>query len=342
MSQKRNSSEGDCNGSKTTPNLRRRRLLTIGTGVGATLLAGCASQTSASDADGDAATATDADTSSSTTGDADETTAEAGAFRLLISDRPAAIDDFDELNVSFDRARIFRGEGDDGETAPDDSDSATTDAEATGTETETAVETETETATATATETATATLTGTSTPTHSETPTEAAAESDDGEERGFFVVDLGGATVDLTQVVGDKAMGVFDGELEAGRYAKMELYAADVEGLVDGKTVDVKIPSGKLQLTKPFEVVPGETLSFVFDINVVKKGRSDAYNLLPVISESGVAGRDVEVEEVGRENGGDGSGGATETETDDGGEGTGREDGSDRSKDGSDDAAADS
>jgi hypothetical protein len=126
---------------------------------------------------------------------------------------------------------------------------------------------------------------------------EEGAEDDDG-NGGFVVRELDGATVDLTEVVGDKAISVLDGELEEGRYSKIELYAESVDGVVDGESVDVKIPSEKLQITKSFEVVAGESVEFVFDINVVKKGNG-GYNLLPVISKSGVAGKDVEVEEVG-------------------------------------------
>ncbi len=57
----------------------------------------------------------------------------------------------------------------------------------------------------------------------------------------------------------------------SGPYSKIELYAESVDGVVDGESVDVKIPSEKLQLTKPFEVVAGESVDFVFDINVVKR-----------------------------------------------------------------------
>lgn len=230
--------------------LGRRRFLAVGAGIGAALLAGC----SAGDLDaGDPTTSGTADAEGSV-----------GTFRLLISDQPVAIDEFDSLDVSFDRARVFRGAGDDEATA-------------------------------------TTTTTGTSTETAASTGTELAGDEDpeDGaDQEGFTVLDLDGATVDLTQVVGDKAMGVFEGELPAGRYRKIELFAGDVGGVVDGEPVAVTIPSGKLQLVKPFEVAAGESLSYVFDINVVRKGQSAEYNLLPVISESGVAGEDVAAEEV--------------------------------------------
>ena len=207
-----------------------------------------------------------------------------GTFRLLISDRPAAIGEFDSLDVTFDTARVFR---------------AGADEDAGGSESET----ETETETGTETETTTAT----------ETETE---EAESG-ERGFETFDLDGATVDLTQVVGDRAVGVLEAALEAGTYTKVELHVASVDGVVGGEAVDVTVPSNKLLLTKPFEVAADTALDFVFDINVVKKG-PNGYNLLPVISESGVAGSDVEVEEIEADESSaaaDGSTDATESET---------------------------
>ncbi|EMA25797.1 DUF4382 domain-containing protein [Haloarcula amylolytica] len=272
--------------------MRRRRFIATGAGVGVGLLAGCSGSSDSGGSDG---------TSGDGTSDGGSTDEDAmtddggtvGTFRLLISDQPAAIDDFDSLDVSFSRARIFRAKDD--EATEESADATETDA--------------TETATAEATETATADSTETETAASTETETvdDAEDEAEDGEdtdeeadesEGGFVVRELDGVTVDLTEVVGDKAIGVLDGELEAGRYNKIELYAESVDGVVDGASVDVKIPSEKLQLTKPFEVVAGESVDFVFDINVVKKGNG-GYNLLPVISESGVAGKDVEVEEVG-------------------------------------------
>ena len=271
----------------------RRRILAVGAGTGALMLAGCSADT----------TGTDPDDDGSSSGYTDGGTRAAGTFRLLISDQPVAIDDFDELNVSFDRARIFpesveEDETEDGESEPqedgeeDEPEDEENDAEEDGEENDTDEDAE------------------------GDEPEGGEKETEDDDQPGFEVIDLDGATVDLTQVVGDKAISVFEGGLEEGRYAKLELYAADVEGIVEGETVEVKIPSGKLQIVKPFEVVAGETLSFVFDINVVKRGQQQEYNLLPVISESGVAGQDVEAEEVEGETpeteGSDGSDSGTE------------------------------
>jgi len=242
----------------------RRRFLALGASIGATLLAGCTSGSGPAGSDGEA-TADDEDTAAGAGG---ETATASGTFRLLISDQPVAIDEFDSLDVSLDRARIFRAGGGDGTDATD---------------------TPPGNATVTPTPDGNGTVTATASPT---------ATEDGDDQPGFSVVDLDGVTVDLTRVVGDRAITVFDGELEAGRYTKIELYAADVAGVVDGESVDVTIPSGKLKLTKPFEVVAGEPVDFVFDINVVKRGQSGGYNLLPVISESGVAGEDVAVTEI--------------------------------------------
>ena len=231
--------------------LPRRQFLAAGAAVGATFLAGC-------------------------TGGTDEERA-GTTFRLLISDQPADIGDFDRLDVTLDAARIFP-----------------TDETTTESESGTTTESDPGTTTAEGTETTTDDATGTTT----DGTTDAPANERVREEDGFSVLDLDDPTVDLTEVLGDAAMPVFEGRLEPGTYAKVELEVAAVEGIVDGEEVPVKVPSEKLQLTKPFEVGE-EPVDFVFDINVVKKG-PNGYNLLPVISESGVAGEGIEMTEVPR------------------------------------------
>ncbi|MEF8807975.1 DUF4382 domain-containing protein [Natronomonas sp.] len=263
---------------------RRREVLTVGSGLGAALLAGCVGGSPSSDEPD-----TDSDGS-------DDDTESGSAFRLLISDAPADIGDFDRLDVTFDSARIFDG----GEGGEEDDEN----------ETEETAETATETPDGTAEPTETEGMAdGGTTETETEENDESEeddqsdeedAESDEEDEpdRGFYTLDLDDATVDLTQVVGDRAMPVFDGELEPGTYQKVELNVAGTEGIVDGEPAEVKVPSEKLQITKPFEVREGESVDFVFDINVVKRGQENSYNLTPVISQSGVADEDVEVEEV--------------------------------------------
>lgn len=107
-------------------------------------------------------------------------------------------------------------------------------------------------------------------------------------------------TVDLTYLKGDRAASIIQQELDAGNYSSVHLQVSDVQASIDNESANVKIPSERLQINKPFEISANSTTEFVFDINVVKRGQSGSYNLLPVISESGVAGQDVEVERVSR------------------------------------------
>lgn len=217
--------------------MRRRSLIKTTAGVGAVLLAGCSG---GSDGDGTAS----------------------GTFRLLISDQPVAIDEFDSLEVTLSAARVY----------PADEDEEITPGVVNGTENETASSDNT---------------------TDDETD-----DAEDGDEEEVVEFDLDSVVVDLTQVKGDRAVSVLEGELEEGRYSGIELRVATAEGVVDGEGVDVMVPSSRLRIIKPFEVAADEELDFVFDINVVQKGPSGGYNLLPVIGKSGVAGEDVEVEEV--------------------------------------------
>ena len=258
----------------------RRTFIAVGSGLGATTLAGCASDGST---DG---TRTDESTDGTQTEDG-TTAGTDGPFRLLISDMPADIGDFDRLDVTLDYARIFDGgenggdESDGGDSDEDESDDAAANTSDDGNETDGEPEPDRD---------------------DGDDDAESDAESDaDGAERtrDFYTLDLEGATVDLTEVIGDKAVPVFEGELSPGTYEKIELHVSSVEGVVDGEQATVKVPSEKLQITHPFEVRADEAVDFVFDINVVKRGNGNEYNLKPVISESGVAGKDVDVEEIG-------------------------------------------
>ncbi len=151
-------------------------------------------------------------------------------FRLLVSDAPANIGDFDSLVVAFSKARVFQTEA------------------------------------------------------------------------KYRDIELNNTSVDLTTVTDQKAVEVANEYLESGNYTKIELYASSVTGIVGGKNVEVKIPSNKLQIVKPFEIGGSSPVKFVFDINVVKTGQG--YNLLPVIGTSGKVGKDIsesEVKEISKE-----------------------------------------
>lgn len=166
-----------------------------------------------------------------------ETTGPQGEFELLVSDAPAAIGDFDSLDVTFSEARVFR------------------DAAGNKTDNETEVQ---------------------------QLPLD--------------------RTVDLTRVVGVRAVSLLNTTLPAGNYTKIELVASDIDSVVDGSQVEVMIPPGKLMLTKPFTIGPNSTTRFVFDIQVVLRGspqNNQGYLLQPVISQSGIANEDVRMRRAG-------------------------------------------
>lgn len=106
-------------------------------------------------------------------------------------------------------------------------------------------------------------------------------------------------TVDLTKIVGEKAVSVLEIELPEGTYTKIELDAVGIEAmLLDGNLADIKIPSGTLRIVKPFAIDANKETTFVFDIGVAKKGQGNEYNLLPVVGKSGVIGKDLDEDEV--------------------------------------------
>lgn len=256
---------------------RRREFVALGAGASATMLAGCAGDSGTGQSDGsDGSDGSDDSAGTGGSDGSDELASTTGSFRLLISDAPADIADFDRLDVTLDEARVFEsgGDGEDDETGNE-----TAEADAAN-ETDSTNQTD-----------------------DAAGDTEDDEEGEDDSDRGFTVISLDGATVDLTQVIEDDAIAVFDGEIPVGSYEKIELSVTTVEGIVDGESVAVKLPSEKLQITNGFEVTAEEPVSFVFDINVVKRGPKNGYILKPVISGSGVAGRDVEVNEVGDETG---------------------------------------
>lgn len=116
---------------------------------------------------------------------------------------------------------------------------------------------------------------------------------------GFRILDLNSSTADLTELIDEKALPIVNTTLEAGNYSKIELAVNEVEAvLVNNETATVKIPSKKLKITKNFVVTANETTKFVFDINVVRKGHANEYNLLPVIAKSGVVGVEISEDEV--------------------------------------------
>ncbi len=117
-----------------------------------------------------------------------------------------------------------------------------------------------------------------------------------GEESGWIEHELdpqadldgdGISGIDLKPLVGLNALEIWSANLAAGEYNKVFIYVEDVTGILAGAgETEVKLPGGKLQISKPF-IISDSVIDFVFDITVMKTGNSDKYILKPQITQSG-------------------------------------------------------
>lgn len=105
--------------------------------------------------------------------------------------------------------------------------------------------------------------------------------------------------IDLKPLEGPNALIIWSGYVDPGEYTKVFIYVDNVTGILaasgDGETVDVKLPSKKLQISKPFTISSDSVVNFVYDITVVKAGKSGKYILQPQIAQSGPKQKFIEV-----------------------------------------------
>jgi len=111
--------------------------------------------------------------------------------------------------------------------------------------------------------------------------------------------------LDLTNLVGENALVIWSGTVDPGEYNHAFIYVYAVAGALagaeDDETANVKLPGGKLHISKPFTIDDGSVANFVYDITVVRAGQSGQYVLRPQATESGT---DQEFTEVGPDEGG--------------------------------------
>lgn len=98
--------------------------------------------------------------------------------------------------------------------------------------------------------------------------------------------------VDLTLLQGDEAQEIWRGDVPAGDYAKVVIWVTDVRGVLKetGQLVEIKLPSQKLQISKPFRVTADSVTSFIYDLTVVATGNAQSgigYILRPQVGQSG-------------------------------------------------------
>ena len=110
-----------------------------------------------------------------------------------------------------------------------------------------------------------------------------------GDEEKIIEFEPGIQMVDLTNLQGNRAQEIWRGDIPEGEYSKVFLEVSEVSGVLleSGEEIEIKLPSGKLQISKPFEVESGELINFVYDLTVVEAGKSGQYILKPQIDQSG-------------------------------------------------------
>ena len=127
-----------------------------------------------------------------------------------------------------------------------------------------------------------------STPTDNTATTSAGATDEEMDDSGVQRFDIDDRTVDLTRLKGDNATLLEEFEVENGTYTQVRISVSEINGtLTDGSSADVKLPSEKLRINQQFVVGTNESVDFVYDITVIKRGQSGSYNIQPVASESG-------------------------------------------------------
>jgi hypothetical protein len=104
--------------------------------------------------------------------------------------------------------------------------------------------------------------------------------------------------VDLTLLPGDKAQEIWRGDVHEGQYTNVFIYVSDVSGVLKeaGRLANVKLPSERLQISRPFEVTGDSVVSFVYDVTVVQAGKSGQYILKPQVGQSGADQRFEKIE----------------------------------------------
>lgn len=98
--------------------------------------------------------------------------------------------------------------------------------------------------------------------------------------------------VDLTLVPGDKTQEIWRGNIPTGRYGRVFVYVIDVRGVLkeNGETVEIKLPSQKLHISKTFQVTADTVTSFTYDLTVLATGNAQSgikYILQPQADQSG-------------------------------------------------------
>ena len=114
----------------------------------------------------------------------------------------------------------------------------------------------------------------------------------DGESGRWVEFDPEVEKVDLTLLPGDETQEIWRGNVPEGEYTKVFIQVADVTGVLKetGQTVEVILPSQKLQISISFQITAGTVTSFTYDLTVIATGNQQSgikYILKPQVDQSG-------------------------------------------------------
>jgi hypothetical protein len=97
---------------------------------------------------------------------------------------------------------------------------------------------------------------------------------------------------DLALLPGENFQELWRGDVPEGDYNNVVIYVTRVNGTLKatGETIEIKLPSNKLQLSQSFKVVSDQVTSFTYDMTVFQTGNAKnggKYILKPQAGESG-------------------------------------------------------
>ncbi len=111
-------------------------------------------------------------------------------------------------------------------------------------------------------------------------------EADSGTNETWITLEPSNHSFDLTTLQEGNVTTIVNESVETGKYTQVRLIVESAKGIANESMVNVTVPSGMLKVVKPFTITENQTVTFRFDINVVKAG--EEYNVVPVIGKSGV------------------------------------------------------
>lgn len=96
---------------------------------------------------------------------------------------------------------------------------------------------------------------------------------------------------DLALLPGEKTQELWQGNIPTGDYTRVVIFVKQVQGVLKtGDTVEITLPSDKLQIKSTFNISADSVTSFTYDLTVVKAGNDKQgfkYILKPQAGESG-------------------------------------------------------